>query len=74
MSMAKMKAFPTEPAAASPPITTSSVPAAVDGDASLPPLSLALNAVANASLSPVTLGFALFHFFGGSLRHFSPQK
>ena len=63
MSMAKTKAFPTEMAAVTPQIVAPSATPPVDAGISLPPLTPALNAVANASLAPVTLGFTLFHFF-----------
>ncbi len=59
--MAKTKAFPTEQAPPSSHPSASSITETLD--ASLPPLSPALDEVASASLGPVTLGFTLFHFF-----------
>ena len=60
MSMAKTDLANVE-SAELPPIPTSAVLTAVDTP--LPPLTPALNAVAQAGLAPVVLGFSLFHFF-----------
>ena len=61
MSMAKIKAFPTELASTTMSMSASSATEPVD--VNLPPLTPALNEVASASLGPVTLGFTLFHLF-----------
>ncbi len=60
MSTAKTGSANAESAELS-PIPTPAALTAVD--IPLPPLTPALNAVAQASLAPVTLGFSLFHFF-----------
>jgi GAF domain-containing protein len=60
MSTAKTDSANAESAELS-PIPTPAALTAVD--IPLPPLTPALNAVAQASLAPITLGFSLFHFF-----------
>jgi signal transduction histidine kinase len=58
--MAKTEAILYDLPATAPPTLASDIDVV---DAVLPPLSPALNAVAQASLAPVTLGYTLFHFF-----------
>lgn len=61
MSIAKSDALPIEPTTPS----STSPPAPLDQATAslLPSLTPALNAVAQSSLAPVTLGFTIFHFF-----------
>jgi signal transduction histidine kinase len=63
MSMANTDAAPIEPAASPTNSSPQISPLLSTAEAALPSISPALNAVAQLGLGPVTLGYALFHFF-----------
>ena len=63
MSMAKTDALPIEPSLSRTSAQADETPELKAVQTPLPPLTPALNMVAQTSLAPVTLGFTLFHFF-----------
>ncbi|MCB8976204.1 MAG: GAF domain-containing protein [Ardenticatenaceae bacterium] len=63
MSMANLDAAHTEPTASPANTQIQTSPPLIMAEEALPSIAPALNAVAQLSLAPVTLGYALFHFF-----------